>query len=83
MWDSKVTPFNSMKMGPKRDVVGELAAAVRKQGMKLGVANHGIGNFEFINPPRELAERMKAEKAIFTIRSGPSSTTMRTAAMQR
>jgi alpha-L-fucosidase len=63
MWDSKVTPFNSMQMGPKRDVIGELAVAVRKQGMKLGVANHGIENFEFINPPLELAEKMKAEKA--------------------
>ncbi len=63
MWDSKVTPFNSMQMGPKRDVIGELAAAVRKQGMKLGVANHGIENFQFINPPRELAEKMKAEQS--------------------
>jgi len=62
MWDSKVTPFNSMQMGPKRDIIGELAVAVRKQGMKLGVANHGIENFEFVNPPLELAERMKAEK---------------------
>lgn len=63
MWDSKVTRFNSMQMGPKRDVIGELAVAVRKQGMKLGVANHGIENFEFINPPLELAEKMKDEKA--------------------
>jgi len=62
MWDSKVTPFNSMQMGPKRDIIGELAVAVRKHGMKLGVANHGIENFEFINPPLELAEKMKAEK---------------------
>ncbi len=62
MWDSKVTPFNSMQMGPKRDVIGELAAAVRKRGMKVGVANHGIENFEFINPPIELAEKMKQEK---------------------
>jgi alpha-L-fucosidase len=62
MWNSEVTPFNSMRMGPRRDVIGELAVAVRKQGMKLGVANHGIENFEFINPPLELAERMKAEK---------------------
>jgi alpha-L-fucosidase len=63
MWDSKVTPFNSMQMGPKRDVIGELAVAVRKQGMKLGVANHGIENFQFINPPLELAEKMKQEKS--------------------
>ena len=63
MWDSQVTPFNSVKMGPKRDVIGELAAAVRKQGMKFGVANHGIENFQFINPPPELALRMKAGKS--------------------
>ena len=62
MWDSNVTPFNSMQMGPKRDIIGELAVAVRKHGMKLGVANHGIENFEFINPPLELAEKMKEEK---------------------
>ena len=63
MWDSQVTPFNAVKMGPKRDIIGELATAVRKQGMKLGLANHGIENFQFINPPKELADRMKAEKA--------------------
>ncbi len=63
MWDSQVTPFNAMKMGPKRDVIGELSKAVRAQGMKFGVANHGIENFQFINPPPELAARMKAGKA--------------------
>ncbi len=63
MWDSQVTPFNAMKMGPKRDVIGELSKAVRAQGMKFGVANHGIENFQFINPPAELADKMKAEKA--------------------
>jgi alpha-L-fucosidase len=63
MWDSKVTPFNSVQMGPKRDVIGELTAAVRKQGLKVGVANHGIENFQFVNPPRELAEKLKAEHA--------------------
>jgi alpha-L-fucosidase len=62
MWDSKVTPFNAMQMGPKRDVIGELATAVRKQGMKLGLANHGIENFQFVNPPLELAEKMRVEK---------------------
>ena len=63
MWDSQVTPFNAMKMGPKRDVIGELSKAVRAQGMRFGVANHGIENFQFINPPAELADKMKAKKA--------------------
>ena len=62
MWDSRVTPFNAMRMGPKRDVVGELAQAIRKQGMKLGLANHGIENFQFINPSPSLAAQLKAEK---------------------
>jgi alpha-L-fucosidase len=62
MWDSKVTPFNAMKMGPKRDLIGELEKAVRRQGLKFGVSNHGIENFQFVDPPRELLERMKAQK---------------------
>jgi alpha-L-fucosidase len=31
--------------------------------MKLGLSNHGIENFTFINPPAELEEKMKAAKA--------------------
>lgn len=63
MWDSKVTPFNAKQMGPKRDLIGELCAAVRKQGLKFGVSNHGIENFQFINPPADMLEKMKEEKA--------------------
>lgn len=63
MWDSKVTPFNAKQMGPKRDLIGDLCKAVRKQGLKFGVSNHGIENFQFINPPAEMLAQMKAEKA--------------------
>ena len=40
MWDSKVIDWNSVKMGPKRDVVGELTAAMRRKGIKAGVSTH-------------------------------------------
>jgi alpha-L-fucosidase len=63
LWDSAVTPFNAVKMGPHRDLIGELAKAVRKQGLKFGVSNHGIENFQFINPPADMAAKMKAEQA--------------------
>ncbi|MDX1285258.1 MAG: alpha-L-fucosidase [Draconibacterium sp.] len=33
MWDSKLTKWNAAKMGPKRDVVGELAKAIRANDM--------------------------------------------------
>ena len=63
MWDSAVTPFNARQMGPKRDLIGDLCKAVRKQGLKFGVSNHGIENFQFINPPPDLLNQLKAEKA--------------------
>lgn len=63
MWDSKVTLYNAKQMGPKRDLIGELCAAVRKQGLKFGVSNHGIENFQFINPPADMLQKMKEEKA--------------------
>jgi alpha-L-fucosidase len=63
MWDSAVTPFNAKLMGPKRDLIGELCVAVRKQGLKFGVSNHGIEHFQFINPPDDMVARMKAEHA--------------------
>ena len=63
LWDSDVTPFNAMQMGPHRDLIGDLAKAVRKQGLKFGVSNHGIENFQFINPPADLAAELKAKQA--------------------
>ena len=63
LWDSAVTPFNAMKMGPRRDLIGELARAVRARGLKFGVSNHGIENFQFVNPPADLAARLKEKRA--------------------
>ena len=44
MWDSEVTPWNAMDMGPKRDITGELAQAIRKQDMKLITTFHHARN---------------------------------------
>jgi alpha-L-fucosidase len=63
LWDSQVTPFNARNMGPRRDLIGELAVAVRKAGMRFGVSNHGIENFTFINPQAALEAKLKAARA--------------------
>ncbi len=63
LWDSKVTPYNAVAMGPHRDLIGELARAVRAAGLKFGVSNHGIENFQFVNPPPDLADELRAKKA--------------------
>jgi len=40
LWDSEITPWNTARIGPKRDLVGELAAAVRKRGMRFITTFH-------------------------------------------
>lgn len=40
MWDSELTEWNAAKMGPKRDVVGEMEKAVRKQDLKFIATLH-------------------------------------------
>lgn len=40
MWDSDLTPWNSADTGPKRDITGELAKAIRKRGMKFVTTFH-------------------------------------------
>jgi len=40
MYTSAMTPYNAAAMGPKRDVVGELAIAARAHGLRFGVSSH-------------------------------------------
>ncbi len=40
MWDSKVHRWNAAAMGPRRDLTGELARAIRARGMKLVTTFH-------------------------------------------
>lgn len=47
MYDSSYTRWNSVDMGPRRDITGELAQAVRKRGLKFGVSNHLAWNTSF------------------------------------
>ena len=39
-WDSQLTRWNSVRMGPKRDITGLMAAAVRKRNMKFIATFH-------------------------------------------
>lgn len=47
LWDTKLTKYNSVNMGPKRDLVGETEKAVRARGLKFGVSNHLAWNYMF------------------------------------
>ena len=49
-WGSKHQPWNAVNHGPHRDVVGEWAAAARKQGMRFGVTVHQARNWWWFQP---------------------------------
>src|SRR5476651_1987760 len=39
-WNSKINPFNSVNMGPKKDMVGTWQKAAKKEGLHFGVSEH-------------------------------------------
>ncbi|MES2461889.1 MAG: alpha-L-fucosidase [Armatimonadota bacterium] len=47
------TEWCAAKMGPKRDVIGELAGAVRAAGMIFGVSSHRAENWFFFDGGRQ------------------------------
>jgi len=55
MWNSDITPWCAGKMGPKRDLTGELAAAVRKQNLIFGLSTHRMEHHTFAYPKEGLA----------------------------
>ena len=49
MYDCALSEWNAVKMGPKRDIIGELAEAVRKQWMVFGVSSHRAEHWWFFD----------------------------------
>ncbi len=52
MYDSSFSRWCAAKMGPKRDIIGELAAATRKRGLVFGVSSHRAEHWWFMNGGR-------------------------------
>ena len=55
LWNSKTNPWNAYNMGPHRDLVGEMAVATRKAGLKFGICSHNMEHYTFVNPTPGLA----------------------------
>ncbi len=54
MYNTRLSKWNALNMGPKRDIIGELAVAVKKQGMIFGVSSHRIEHWFFMNNGRKI-----------------------------
>jgi alpha-L-fucosidase len=49
MYDSKHNPWNAVRMGPKKDIVGLLKTAAEKEGLIFGLSSHRLENAWFFS----------------------------------
>ena len=54
MYDSGLSDWTVVKMGPHRDTTGELAKAVRAAGLHFGVSSHRVEHNFFLGPGRTI-----------------------------
>jgi alpha-L-fucosidase len=47
MWNSKYQPWNSVNIGPKKDIIGTWATVARKNGLRFGVTVHTARAWSF------------------------------------
>ncbi|KIC92675.1 alpha-L-fucosidase [Flavihumibacter solisilvae] len=53
MYNTALSKWNASVMGPKRDIIGELATATNKAGLVFGVSSHRIEHWWFMNGGRK------------------------------
>ena len=61
LWDSQYQPWNSKNIGPKRDILGEWAAAAKKYGLPLGISFHADHAWTWFEPSQRYD--LEGEKA--------------------
>jgi len=54
MYDSGLSDWTAAKMGPHRDVIGELAKAVRAEGLHFGASSHRVEHNFFLGVGRAI-----------------------------
>jgi alpha-L-fucosidase len=54
MYDSQLSEWTAKKMGPHRDVIGELETAIRAQGLHFGVSSHRAEHDWFFDNGRKI-----------------------------
>ncbi|MBN9502797.1 MAG: alpha-L-fucosidase [Armatimonadetes bacterium] len=50
LWNSKYQPWNSVRVGPKKDLIGGWAKAARKVGLRFGVSVHAAHAWSWYEP---------------------------------
>ena len=59
MYDSEISEWNSVKMAMKRDVLGEMKAAIEKEGLTFCESNHRVEHSFFMGHGKEFDSDIK------------------------
>jgi alpha-L-fucosidase len=62
MYESDYSDWTAAKLGPKRDVIGELAKAMRADGITFGLSNHRAEHWWFYGGGRKIPSDVQDEK---------------------
>jgi alpha-L-fucosidase len=54
MYDCGLSDWTASKMGPQRDLLGELAKAIRREGLHLGASSHRVEHNFFMESGRKI-----------------------------
>lgn len=60
MYASELSDWNAAKMGPKRDVLGELKVEAERKGIVLGASSHRAENYWFFSGCRDFDSGLQA-----------------------
>ncbi|MHB8502832.1 MAG: alpha-L-fucosidase [Candidatus Acidiferrales bacterium] len=74
MYDSGLSDWTAAKMGPHRDVIGELAKAVRAEGLHFGASSHRVEHNFFLGVGRNITSDIN--DPTFAAFYGPAHTWM-------
>jgi alpha-L-fucosidase len=61
MYDSQMTSWNAARMGPHRDIIGELERATRSHNLHFGVSSHRAEHWWWYGPGRNFPSDVRDE----------------------
>ncbi|MGD9418691.1 MAG: alpha-L-fucosidase [Verrucomicrobiota bacterium JB025] len=75
-WDSDITPWNAVDKGPRRDLVGDLGKAVRKQGLKYAPSFHRERHQTFFTTKKYVVNAEPREVILEEIKRMPEAASL-------